>query len=474
MVDFYTKNMKKMIYKLSLLLGITATGFAFEGCSNDNTSDLQLDGDCWLTEFSLDNYEGVIDNTDMTVTVGIPLDYDESAMEVTAIGVSEGAEASMKEGDIVDFSFPQAVQVINGDAFLEYTVSVKHDEARITAFTLNDSYIGIINETSHTILVRVPTTVDITNMVPDITTTEGAEVSPASGQAVDFTEPVEFTVTYNTATTVYTVTVEQSDSPGAVYVGLASSMDQLNPEEYEAASWMLQNVANSQYISFEDVRTDQIDLSECKVMWWHFHIDGGVDNMDKFDAAAPDAVNAVVKMKEFYDNGGSLLLTRFATYYAVKMGATSDGNYPNNCWGQSEESCEITTAPWSFYVDDNADHPIYSGIVSTIDGRNGVYTCDTGYRITNSTAQWHLGSDWGGYPSLEDWENNHGGTSLGYGSDGAVVVWEYPENTAGGRILCIGSGCYDWYSYGVDVSTDQYHENVAAMTQNAINYLTGE
>ena len=113
-------------------------------------------------------------------------------------------------------------------------------------------------------------------------------------------------------------------------------------------------------------------------------------------------------------------------------------------------------------------------MVETIDGKQGVYTCDTGYRITNSTAQWHIGSDWGGYSTLEDWQTNHGGIDLGYGSDGAVVAWEYPANAAGGRILCIGSGAYDWYSYGVDVSNDQYHGNVAAMTLNAINYLSGE
>ena len=109
-----------------------------------------------------------------------------------------------------------------------------------------------------------------------------------------------------------------------------------------------------------------------------------------------------------------------------------------------------------------------------VDGRQGVYTFDTGYRTTNSTAQWHIGSDWGGYATLDDWRALHGGIDLGYGGDGAVVVWEYPANAAGGRILCIGSGTYDWYAEGVDDSADQYHGNVAAMTLNAINYLNAE
>ena len=69
--------------------------------------------------------------------------------------------------------------------------------------------------------------------------------------------------------------------------------------------------------------------------------------------------------------------------------------------------------------------------------------CDTGYRITNSTAQWHIGSDWGGYDTLNAWEANHGAISLGYGGDGSVVAWEYPSNGTTERVLCIESGCYD-------------------------------
>lgn len=464
----------KTMSKFRLFFLATVLLAAVAGCNDDNTSDLRLDGDTWLESLTLDEYEGVIDNAAMTVVVGVPETYDASAMTVTGITASAGAETSMNVGDVLNFTYPQSLTVRNGDAYLDYTVTVQRDAASITSFVLNGNYIGIINQTNRTILVRVPTTEDVTNMVPTIGLSEGATVTPASGEALDFTQPVEFTVTYRTATVVYTVTVEQSDSPSAVYVGLATSVAELNPEEQEAANWMLQNVANSQYVSFDDVRTGRIDLSECNVMWWHLHVDGGIDNMERFEAAAPAAVQAVTAMKEFYENGGSLLLTRYATYYAVHMGATADGNNPNNCWGQVEESGEITTGPWSFYVDDNATHPIFQGVVSSIDGRNGVYTCDSGYRITNSTAQWHIGSDWGGYSTLDDWRNLHGGLDLGYGGDGAVVVWEYSENAAGGRIVCIGSGAYDWYSFGVDASSDQYHGNVATMTQNAINYLSEE
>lgn len=443
---------------------------ALSGCGDDNRSALQLDGDAWITAFELDQYAGVIDRAGKTITVALPETYDTDAMTVTAIEVSEGAEASVKAGDVLNFSCTQMIKVTNGNTYLDYTVAIKHDEAKILSFKLNDTYSGIIDQANRNISVRVPTTTDVTNLIPTITTSEGAIVTPASGQAIDFTNPVDFIVSYNTASAVYTVTVIPSDAPDAVYVGLAAQMDDLNAEEKAAATWMLGNIPNSQYISFTDVQAGRVDLSKCKLMWWHLHIDGGIDNMEKFENAAPAAVDALVQMKELYNNGTNLLLTRYATFYAAKLGATKDGNVPNNCWGQVEETGEIATGAWSFFIQGHTEHPIYQGISQD----DKVYTFDTGYRTTNSTAQWHIGSDWGGYADNETWRSNHGGTDLGYGSDGAIVVWEYPSEGTEGGIVCIGSGCYDWYSYGVDVSGDQYHGNVAKMTENAIDYLTGK
>lgn len=458
------KHINKVLFiVLSLILMV--------GC-DDNEASLQLGGDTWLNTLKVEEFQGVIDNSSKTVVVEVPVNYNTEAMKITELEVSEGAEASMKVGDVVDFSFPQVIKVTNGDAFLEYTISVKHHEAKIISFKLNDSYTGIIDENNHSIQVRVPTNVDIRSLIPSIETTKGATVTPASGQAVDFTNPVVFTVSYETATSDYEVKVVQSDSPLAVYVGLASSIDELNPEEKEAATWMLRNISNSEYLSFDDVRTERVDLSGCKVMWWHFHVDGGIGNEATFNEKAASAIQAVAKMKDFYENGGSLLLTRFATYYAAKLDVTADGKVPNNSWGGSEQSGETVSGPWSFFITNHSDHSLYTGITTaTIDGKPAIYTCDTGYNITNSTSQWHIG--WDDYADLNTWETNHGATSLGYGGDGAVVVWEYPSSTLSGRVLCIGSGCYDWYSTA-DVSGDQYHENVEKLTQNAIEYLISE
>ena len=446
------------------------------GCNSDNTSDLLLEGDTWLKTFQLDEYQGTIDNANKTIVVGVPETYNTTAMKITAIEVSEGAEASMKIGDIANFSFPKTLTVTNGNTFFNYTVTVKHDEARITSFKLNDTYAGVIDQENHSILVRVPTSVDITKMIPTIETSEGATTQPVSGEAIDFSTPVKFTVTYQTAQVVYTVNVIQSDAPQAVYVGLASSLDELNLEEKEAATWMIKTIPNAQYVSFDDIRSERIDLSQCKIMWWHLHVDGGIDNMDKFNNAAPQAIQALAKIKEFYTYGGNLLLTRYATYYATKLGAVLNNDIPNNCWGGYENNPDAPVGtPWDFKIqNEHTNHPLYNGIEKVDMGNNqiGIYMFDAGYRPTNTTAQYHV--DWEPYKNYNGWREQTGAIDLAYGDPNTVVIWEYPTQGTKGGIVCIGSGCYDWYSYGTDISSDPYHGNVAKLTQNAIDYLTSE
>lgn len=117
------KYINKVLFILLSLIFIV-------GC-DDNTSDLQLSGDTWLKTLKLDEYQGIIDNSNKTVVVGVPVDYNTDAMKVTAIEVSEGAEASMKVGDIANFSFPQTIRVSSGDAFLDYTVTVNMMKLRL-------------------------------------------------------------------------------------------------------------------------------------------------------------------------------------------------------------------------------------------------------------------------------------------------------------------------------------------------------
>ena len=454
--------MKKILFMLMAILALTA-------CSDDNVSDLNLSGGCSITELTLDNYDGTIDKTTRTITVRVPETYDISHMSVTKLSLSDGAKSNVNVNDQLNMSVPQAVHVTNGDVSLDWTIKAQRDEAKITSFKINDTYVGTINEDTKTIMVYVPASLDIKSLTPTIAYSENATISPASGIATDFTNPVTYTVNNNTASNTYTVTVKQIDKPQALYVGLAQSMDELNIEEKTACNWMLQNVPNSLYASFTDIKNGSIDLSECKVIWWHFHKDGGVDGKDAFEKAAPEALEAIPQLKDFYKNGGSFLFTRYATNMPGELGIAKNGGVPNNCWGQVEADAETCGDPWDFKMTGHTDHALYQNLVKG-DDDNSVYTTDKDYRITNSVAQWHIGSDWGGYADYAAWREATGGIDLGYGGDGAIVVWEFPAEGTSGKTLCIGSGCYDWYSVNENY-TEKFHKNIAIMTQNAFNYL---
>lgn len=427
-----------------------------------------------VESIALDNYEGTINLASRSIVVRLPEVYETSAMQVTKLSISDGASCNVKQGETLNLDAAKVLKVKNGDVFLNWTLSVLHDEARITSFVINDIYQGTIDQTAKTITVYVPGSIGVTSLVPTIVYSQNASITPASGVAQDFTNPVTYTVKNNSAEATYTVKVIAIDKPKALFIGEPSSMNDLDPEAKAACQWMLGNVPGTLYASFADVEANTVDLSECKVIWWHYHFNGGVDGHDQFVAKAPYALSAVNQLRQYYENGGAFFLTRYATNLPSFIGATGDDEWttPNNCWGQDEDGAELCGGPWSFRIFDGMnDHPMWQGLVQG-DNSQEVYCTDTGYHITNSTAQYHIGTDWGGYDNHAAWETRTGGKILGVGGDGAVVAWEYPAKDGKGGIICIGSGCYDWYSYTYEPGyTEKFHKNIEIMTQNAFNHL---
>ena len=456
------------------IIGVICIICSLAACSDDHVSDLQLSGDCMVEYIKLDNYEGVINLPSRSIVVRLPEVYETSAMKVTALTLSNGAVCDIQEGQTLNMDAAKVLHVKNGDVSLNWTLSVLHDEARIKQFVVNEIYQGAIDQVAKTITVYVPGSVDITSLVPTITISDNATVTPGSGAAQDFSKPVQYTVKNNSAETVYTVTVIAIEKPKALFVGSAPSMNDLDMEAKTACQWMLGNIPNSLYASFADLRAGTLDLSDCKIIWWHWHVDGGVDGHDVFLAKATDAMETKNELRSFYENGGSLFLTRYATNLPSFIGATGDDDWttPNNCWGQNEDAAELCGGPWSFRIFDGQNgHPVWQNLIQG-DNANEVYCTDAGYHITNSTAQYHIGTDWGGYDNHAAWEARTSGKILGVGGDGAVVAWEYPAHDGKGGIVCIGSGCYDWYSYTFEAGyTENFHRNIAIITQNTFNYL---
>ncbi len=79
---------------------------------------------------------------------------------------------------------------------------------------LNPEVEGKITEDAKTIELTVPKGTSLTALVPTIVFSEKATVSPASGAAKDFTNPVSYTITAEDGSTqVYAVTVKFPPTP---------------------------------------------------------------------------------------------------------------------------------------------------------------------------------------------------------------------------------------------------------------------
>jgi hypothetical protein len=76
---------------------------------------------------------------------------------------------------------------------------------------LNPEVDGAVDNTNYAINLLVPTGTDLTKLIPTISISDGATISPNTGIAEDFTNPVTYTVTAQDGSTQnYTVTVTTS------------------------------------------------------------------------------------------------------------------------------------------------------------------------------------------------------------------------------------------------------------------------
>lgn len=140
-----------------------------------------------------DSQLSYVDNNDDPVEVSLSNSYFDDGHG--GIKNAEGTQINVMLGDVV--IIPKG-----GEAPLS-------NKCEITSFKISDAT-GTI--TGSAIAVTVPKDTDVTSLTPTIVVSEGATVSPASGTAKDFTNPVTYTVTAENETTTkdFTVTVTVS------------------------------------------------------------------------------------------------------------------------------------------------------------------------------------------------------------------------------------------------------------------------
>ena len=173
-----------------------------------------------VLRFEVEGIYGLVDNEAKTIRLDLPEGTDVSHLTPTIV-VSTYATITPASGVPQDFTEPVCYTVTakNGTTAQYSAEAIVHDtdnEKSILSFTIDDRE-GEINEVAKTVLLYMPEGTDVTQLVPTIEVSEGATVSPASGEAQDFTTPVAYTVrAQNGTTAVYRVTVLEEGGVAAV------------------------------------------------------------------------------------------------------------------------------------------------------------------------------------------------------------------------------------------------------------------
>lgn len=162
---------------------------------------------------------GTINESLRTISVKVPAGSNITAL-VPSITVSSKAKINPLSGVTQNFTNPILYTVTAEDGSMKtYTVTVVKDQAvekAITAFSFSSlGVIGTINESNKTISITVPFGTNLTSLVPTITVSNMATITPLSGLAQNFTNPVLYTVKAEDGSTQnYTVTVIQGTDNG--------------------------------------------------------------------------------------------------------------------------------------------------------------------------------------------------------------------------------------------------------------------
>lgn len=162
-----------------------------------------------IIAFGIPGQEGTaaIASMNKIITVNVPFGT-ELNVAPTVLTVSEGAMVSPAITDPRNFENPVVYNVTSeSGAVAEWTVNVvvaASNEKSIEMFSIN----GVeVSPSNNDIELTLPAGTDASSLQPEISFI-GSSLSPASGETVDFTDPVVYTVTAEDGSTQdYTVTV---------------------------------------------------------------------------------------------------------------------------------------------------------------------------------------------------------------------------------------------------------------------------
>ena len=273
-----------------------------------------------------------------------------------------------------------------------------------------------------------------------------------------------------------------------------------NGDDDEASAWLWlhEEYPTAQFLYFGDIRSTA-DVEPFRVLFWMRDLEE-VDESVVF--TMPEVVEAATPyIREWYADGGSLLLWSHATVYVGALGridmdmlkgndraiGTGAGGFNGDVWKMA-----VSLNPGSKFTKDHSNHPIYRGLTIESNDRCNLipfkgpgWTEDhnclffnlpsalTGLDMQDEACYNSLTSVYGIYP-LGTWDSQIDFVSQ-------LNVWEAQQGNTDfkGTILCIGNGGCEFSMKNADGTPDisahpknnSYQDNVLMLAKNSLEYL---
>ena len=273
-----------------------------------------------------------------------------------------------------------------------------------------------------------------------------------------------------------------------------------NGDDDEASAWLWlhETYPTAQYLYFGDIKSAD-DVEPFRVLFWLRDLEGvGEDQV----WSIPEVVKTATPIiKDWYKDGGSMLLWSHATTYIGHLGrlnlddmkgndhaiGTGFGGINNDVWKMA-----VQLNPGSRFSKDHSTHPIYKGLeVESTDrtkliafkgpGWTEDHNClffnlpslITGIGNQEEACYTQLTQTYGIYP-LGTWDSQIDWVSQ-------MNVWEAQQGNTDyqGTVLCIGNGGCEFSMKNADGTPDKsahpknniYQDNVLTLAKNSLEYL---
>ena len=270
-------------------------------------------------------------------------------------------------------------------------------------------------------------------------------------------------------------------------------------DEASAWLWLTGEYPSARYVYFGDIKK-AADLEPFRVLFWIRDVEDGRNGDDLFNMPAV-VDGATPYVREWYKNGGSLLLWSHATPYITALGRldvellrTNDRNINTGAGGYNPDVWKMAVElhPGSRFKKDASSHPMFRGLeYETTDRTKLIAVKGPGWAEDHNCLYFNIPSVLTGIGNQEEACYNEVVNTFGiiplatWDSQidwvSQLNIWEAQQGNTEfrGTIICMGNGGCEFSMRNADGSADIsayptnniYQGNILKMAKNALEYL---